>query len=132
MDMQEKAKMTHNSQRRVQSRVAEGQLTLDQWDARRTEDNKVSVVDVIAGVRSVSHDHAAHLYRRMLSEERVPQCELRRLPPRTHLSVSTSGTNIQKRAGGFSGATQPTPVATAAEMVQIVWQLPGTAEFRRN
>ena len=27
---------------------------------------------------------------------------------------------------------QETPVATAAQMVEIVWQLPGTAEFRRN
>ena len=110
--MQEKAKMTHNSKRRVQARLAEGQLTLDNWDARRTEDNKVSVIDVIADVRSVSYDHAAHIYRRMLSEERMPQCEMRRLPPRTHLSVSTPGTNNQRRSGGFSCTAQPTPVAT--------------------
>ena len=102
IDIQDKAKMTHHSKRRVQARLAEGQLTLDNWDARRTEDNKVSVVDVIADVRSVSYDHAAHIYRRMLSEERVPQCEMRRLSPGTHLSVSTPGTNTQMRFDGFS------------------------------
>ena len=63
MNMQEKAKMTTNSQRHVQAGLAEGQLTLDQWVARRTEDNKESVVDVIAGVRSVTHDYASQLYR---------------------------------------------------------------------
>ena len=35
------------------------------------------------------------------------------------------------RRGGPRG-NQLTPVATAAEMVEIVWQLPGTADFRRN
>ena len=79
MNMQEKAKMT--TKRRVQAGLAEGQLTLDQWDVRRTEDNKVSVVDVIADVRSVTHNYAAQLYQRMLKEERVPRCELRPLPP---------------------------------------------------
>ena len=127
MNMQEKAKMT--TKRRLQAGLAEGQLTLDQWDARRTEDNKVSVVDVIADVRSVTHNYAAQLYQRMLKEERVPECEMRPLHPR-HVTAPRS--DIQKRAGGFSHAAQPTPVATAAEMIQIVWQLPGTAEFRRN
>ena len=129
--MQEKAKMTHNSKRRVQARLAEGQLTLDNWDARRTQDNKVSVVDVIADVRSVSHDYAAQLYRRLLSEERVPQCEVRRLPPRAHSMTSAESTGHRIQRGGARVA-QETPVATAAEMVEIVWQLPGTAEFRRN
>ena len=64
--MQEKAKMTHNSQRRVQSRVAEGQLTLDQWDVWRTEDNKVSVVDVIADVTGKTAHYASNVYRDLL------------------------------------------------------------------
>ena len=132
IDMKDKAKMTHHSKSRVQARLAEDQLTLDNWDARRTHDNKVSVIDVIADVRSVSYDHAAHIYRRLLSEERVPECEKRLLPPRAHLSVSTPGATARRRSGGFSGIAQSTPVATAAEMVEIVWQLPGTAEFRRN
>ena len=57
--MKDKAKMTHHSKSRVQARLAEDQLTLDNWDARRTQDNKVSVVDLIADARSVSHDYAA-------------------------------------------------------------------------
>ena len=126
--MHEKAKMTTNSQRRVQPRVAAGQLTLDQWDARRTEDNKVSVVDVIAGVRSVTHNYAAQLYQRLLREERVPRCEVRPLPPR-QVTASCSPQRIHQGGARFD---QATPVATPAEMVEIVWQLPGTAEFRRN
>ena len=39
---------------------------------------------------------------------------------------------IKGQGKGFSSALQLTPVATAAEMVEIVWQLPGTADFRRN
>ena len=127
--MKDKAKMTHHSKRRVQARLAEDQLTLENWDARRTHDNKVSVIDVIADVRSVSHNYAAQLYQRLVSEERVPDCEKRPLPPR-HVTAECS--NAQRRSGGFSCTAQLTPVATAAEMVEIVWQLPGTAEFRRN
>ena len=121
--------MARQTRAQVQAAMATGQLTLDRWDARRTDDGKVSVIDVIADVRAVGHDYAAQLYRRLLSEERVPPCEVRLLPPR-HVSAESS--NTQRRSGGFSGAAQPTPVATAAEMVEIVWQLPGTAEFRRN
>ena len=33
---------------------------------------------------------------------------------------------------GGVGGDYDTPVATVAEMVQTIWQLPGTAEFRRN
>ena len=110
MNMQEKAKMT---KRRVQAGLAEGQLTLDQWDARRTEDNKVSVVDVIADVRSVTHNYAAQLYQRLLKEERVPHCEVRPLPPR-HVAAPCS--DMQRQSGGFfARAAQPTPVATVTE-----------------
>ena len=123
--------MTRQVRVRVQAALAAGQLTLDQWDVRRTEDNKVSVVDVIADVRAVGHDYAAQLYRRLLSEERVPQCEVRRLPPRAHSMASAENT-LQRIGRGGARAAQETPVATAAEMVEIVWQLPGTAEFRRN
>ena len=48
------------------------------------------------------------------------------------MNVTSESFNIQKRSGGFSRAAQETPVATAVEMVEIVWQLPGTAEFRKN
>ena len=41
--------------------------------------------------RAVSHDYAARHYRRMLSEERAPQCEVRPLPPR-HVTAPSSDT----------------------------------------
>ena len=88
----------------------------------------MSVVDVIAGVRSVTHNYAAQLYQRLLREERVPHCEVRPLPPRQ----VTAGGSPQRIHRGGARVAQETPVATAAEMVEIVWQLPGTAEFRRN
>ena len=108
-----------------------GPLNLDIWDARRTADNKVSVVDVIADVRGVKHDCAAQLYRRLLSEERVPHCEVRPLPPREH-SLASAICHRQRISRGGARADQETPVATAAEIVEIIWQLPGTAEFRQN
>ena len=78
-----------------------GSLNMDTWDARRTADNKVSVVDVIADVRRVKHDYAAQLYRRLLSEERVPHCEVRPLPP--GMSVQ----NPLTLRGGLGGSREP-------------------------
>ncbi len=117
MNMQEKAKMSRSTRAHVQAALRTGQLTLDQWDARCTEDGKVSVLDVIADVTGKNAHYASNVYRDLVREERAPDCEKRSLPP---------------RSDSFTGVAQPTPVATAAEMVQIVWQLPGTAEFRRN
>ena len=56
--------MAHQARAQVEAALATGQLTLDRWDARRTDDGKVFVVDVIADVRAVSHDYAAQLCRR--------------------------------------------------------------------
>ena len=109
------------------------------WTARKTPDNKVAVIDVISHVRNVTHHYAAKLYKRLCDGGRVPICTAQALPPRVDSSVRTTcthtGTNcprLQKRPGGFSYASQDTPVATAAEMVEIIWGLPGNAEFRRN
>ncbi len=114
--------------------IAEGgQLNLDNWDARRTEDGKVSVVDVIADVTGKTAHYAAKMYNRLLDEERVPECEVRALPPRRQ---SLTGTNCplqrSRRGGSMSHPPYPTHIATIAEMVEIIWQLNGTAEFRRN
>ena len=132
IDIEDKAKMTRHARIHVQAALATGQLTLDQWDARRTEDGMVSVIDVIADVTGKTAHYASNVYNDLVREERVPDCEKRSLPPRSHLSVSRNPGHTQRRSGGFSCAVQPTPVATAAEMVEIVWQLPGTADFRRN
>ena len=102
------------------------------WTARTTSDNKVAVIDVIAHVRNVTHNHAASIYKRLCDEDRAPTCTMQSLPPRVDLSVTTKCQHTQRRSGGFSCASQYTPVATAAEMVEIIWALPGNAEFRRN
>ena len=102
------------------------------WTARKTLDNKVAVIDVIAHVRNVTHNHAATIYKRLCDEDRAPTCTMQSLPPRVDLSVTTKCQHAQRRSGGFSCASQDTPVATAAEMVEIIWALPGNAEFRRN
>ena len=69
-----------------------GPLNIDTWDARRTNDNKISVIDVIADVRNVKHHYAAVLYNRLLDEERVQACEMRPLPPRGDSLVVTNVT----------------------------------------
>jgi len=123
--------MTRHARIHVQAPLATGQLTLDQWDARRTEDGKVSVIDVIADVTGKTPHYASNVYNDLVREERVPECEKRSLPPRSSCLASwISGSQRIQRGG--ARVDQETPVATAAEMVEIVWQLPGTADFRRN
>ena len=100
-----------------------GPLNIDTWDARRTEDGRVSVIDVIADITGKSHRYASNVYRDLVREERVPECEVRSLPPRSHLNAS-SNLKHTTRSRGFSRTPQHTLVATAAEMVEIVWQLP--------
>ena len=123
-------------------------IDMSPWTVRKTPDNKVSVVDVIAHIRGVTTKYAATMYRRLCDEDRVPKCATEPLPPRADSlgdtictpqqrdtaggHVSTKSGNIKKQRGGFSHASQDSPVATAAEMVEIIWALPGNAEFRRN
>ena len=109
--------------------TAERPMLSDNWTARKTDDNKVSVIDVIADVSKKNYKYASNLYKRLVHEGRITQCESRALAPR---AVSPNVGPIKGQAKGFSSALQLTPVATAAEMVEIVWQLPGTADFRRN
>ena len=51
--------------------------TMDLTAIRKTEDGKVSVVDVIAQIKKCTANYAAKTYKRLLDEERVPTCELR-------------------------------------------------------
>jgi hypothetical protein len=106
-------------------------MLINNWTARKTDDNKVSVVDVIADVTKKNYKYASNLYKKLVQEERVPQCEDRALAPRQH-SLASSNPGSQTTRRGGSRRHELTPVATAAEMVEIVWQLPGTADFRRN
>ena len=57
-------------------------MDMSSWTARKTPDNKVSVVDVIAHIRGVTTKYAATMYRRLCDEDRVPKCATEPLPPR--------------------------------------------------
>ena len=85
---------------------------------RKTEDGKVSVVDVIAEIKHCSAKYASEAYKRLLAEERVPECE-------TRLMMSA-------KIGRQNRSHYATPIATAAEITEIIWQLPGASEFRKN
>ena len=103
-------------------------MSPEAWDARRTEDNKVAVMDVITSLTGKSRQYASMFYNRIVEEQRVPACETRLLPPKpANLNVSST------RSSSHGGARpQETPIATAAEMINIIWELPGSADFRRN
>ena len=92
------------------------------WDARKTDDGRVSVVDVIAHVTGYDFQYAADLYRRLLAEERVPECARLPLPPRVD-SLAPARPRRTKRGGARGDAL--TPVATLSEMLEILRQLPG-------
>ena len=111
-------------------------MDVSSWTARKTQDNKVSVVDVIAHIRGVTTKHANTMYKRLCDEDRVPNCAIERLPPRAQslgvtACIPQHSSHNPKRRGGFT-YEQEGPVATAVEMVEIIWALPGNAEFRRN
>ena len=91
---------------------------MDLSRVRKTETGKISVIDVISQIKSCSKKYASEVYKRLLEEERVPVCEVR------HLTSAKSGRQNRSE--------YPTPIATAAEIIEIIWQLPGAAEFRRN
>ena len=95
---------------------------MDLTRVRKTADGKVSVIDVITQMKKCTGNYAAQVYKRLLEEERVPKCEVRSI---VHTASEGSTANCSR-------PTTRTPVATAAEIVEIVWQLPGTSEFRRN
>jgi hypothetical protein len=96
--------------------------TMDFSKIRKTEDGKVAVVDVIAQIKNCTQHYAAKAYRRLLEEERVPECEVRSI---AHIASERSGTKCPR-------PTTSTPIATAAEITEIIWQLPGASEFRKN
>ena len=96
--------------------------TMDLNKIRKTEDGKVSVVDVIAQVKQCKGDYAGQVYRRLLDEERVPECEMRCI---AHTAPEGSRAKCTR-------PTTSTPVATAAEITEIIWHMPGTTEFRKN
>jgi len=93
--------------------------------ARRTaeEPPRVSVYDVIAAAKGCDGNIAGEVFRRMLQSGTIPKCE--EVPQ----SLIQANCLNQTSRGG---ARKPVVVATAEEIVQILWALPGTNEFRKN
>ena len=50
---------------------------MDLSRVRKTEDGKVSVIDVISQIKKCTNKYASDVYKRLLAEERVPQSESR-------------------------------------------------------
>ena len=105
-------------------------ISIEDITARKTADGKVSVIDVIADITKKDFNYAAKMYRRLLEEERVPHCECRELAPRIDISKDTKIPT--KGVGRGNASSHKTPVATVHEMIEIIWQLPGTADFRKR
>ena len=99
---------------------------MDLSKVRKTTDGKVSVIDVISQIKKCQAHYAAQLYKRLLSEERVPTCEVRNIAQRASDSTAAGSARTTCRPNYL------TPVASAAEIIEVIWQLPGAAEFRKN
>ena len=84
---------------------------------------RVSVYDVIAAAKGCSANAAGMVFRRLLQAGLVPQCA-----DVTQNLIHTDRLNQDSHGG----PRRPVVVATAAEMVQILWALPGSSEFRKN
>jgi len=93
--------------------------------ARKTNEvpPRVSVYDVIATAKSCDGKVAGQTFRRMLEARTVPECE------EVSQNLLQADCSNQMAHGG---ARKPVLVATAEEIVQILWALPGTSEFRKN
>ena len=91
-----------------------GPLNIDTCDARRTEDGRVSVIDVIADITGKTHRYASNVYRDLVREERVPECEVRPLPPRSSSLASWNSGSQRVQRGGVR-VDQQTPVATGID-----------------
>ena len=50
---------------------------MDVKHMRKTEEGKVSVLDVVAQMKNCTQNYVAHRYKRLVEEERVPDCEMR-------------------------------------------------------
>ena len=63
-------------------------FSIDTWTARRTPDNRVSVIDVISHVTGKHHRYASDLYNRLVVEERISPCTMHNMPPKAISAVS--------------------------------------------
>ena len=101
-------------------------MDLDFAKCRKTSEGLVSVIDVIAAVKKCDHHYAAKTYKRLLDEDRVPETPMH---PHGSLARFLGGTKSPLVRG--IAARNLTPVATTAQLVDIIWELPGAREFRQ-
>ena len=96
--------------------------------ARKTTEvpARVSVVDVIAVAKGCDIRYAAEMFRRMLRAGNVPEGE--EVPQ----SLVDANCVHQDAPVQHGGNRKPVLVASAQEVVQILWALPGSYDFRRN
>jgi len=102
-------------------------ITLDVLShaARRTLESppRISIYDVIAVVKGCSVNAAGMVFRRLLEAGLVLRCE----------EVSQNLIHTDRlNQDSHGGPRRPVVVATAVEMVQILWALPGSSEFRKK
>ena len=68
---------------------------MDLSKVRKTEDGKVSVIDVIVQIEKCTGNYAAQIYARLLEEERVPKCEVRAIARTRPESTTAKGSRAQ-------------------------------------
>ena len=104
-------------------------LTLEglQRKARKTIEDppRIAVYDMIAAAKGRDNKYASSLYLRYLEEGKVPPCE--------EVEPDLISSNTGNQAFGHGGGNRKKiRVATAREMVQIMWALPGETVFKQN
>jgi hypothetical protein len=92
--------------------------------ARKTQDGKISVTDVIMMVKKCTRNSASRILRQLRNEERIPELEL-----------IIFGANIDEAglaSSSWGGSRHPEAAADARQIVQVIWALPGDSAFRRK
>ena len=82
-----------------------------------------SVFDVIMKVKGCDSNYTDQTFRRLLAEGLIPECEE---VPQNLIHANCMNQTVHGEV------RRPVLVATAQEMVEILFALPGNAEFRKN
>ena len=88
------------------------------------EPPRIAVYDMIAAAKGRDNKYASSLYKRYLEEGKVPACE----EVKPVLISSRVGNQVFEHDGGNRKKVR---VATAREMVKIMWALPGETAFKQ-
>ena len=98
-----------------------------QQNARKTIEipPRVAVHDVIALAKGFDQEFAAKCYMRLWHAGQAPECDMV-----AQDLVRTDRPDQDQ--GRWGGNRKPVRVATAAEMIQILMQLPGNASFKQR